>query len=67
MRELSMRDMELVSGAFGPAGISAMQAGALTIVGTQAGFYGGMAGGLTQRVADEAGTDYNNAAGTNYN
>lgn len=112
MRELSMREMQLVSGAFGPigsaigaasgaatyigaaigagegslgvligstvtgaivggltgpAGISAMQAGAYIIIGTQIGFYGGMAGGFTQRATDAAGTDYNNAAGTNYN
>ncbi|WP_313054767.1 hypothetical protein [Pseudomonas lopnurensis] len=112
MRELSMRDMEIVSGAVGPvgaaigaasaaagyigyatargegnlsdflgttamgalggfvagpAGATAMQNGALAIIGTQSAFYAGMAGGFTANALDAAGTDYNNAAGTNYN
>jgi len=111
VRELSMQDMEMVSGAFGPvgaaigavsgaatyvgyaagsgegsfaglvgntlagaaigfatgpAGLSAMQTGAYVVIGSQVGFYGGMAGGLTERAIDAAGTDYN-VAGTNYN
>ncbi len=54
----------VVVGAFvgavsGPVGVTAMQNGALTIVGTQVGFYSGMAGGLVERAADAAGTNYN--------
>ena len=52
-----------VSGLTAPAEISAMQAGALTIVGTQVGFYRGMAGGFAQRAADQAGTDHGGGAG----
>ncbi|GEM_PF-4795296 len=44
-----------------------MQNGALAIIGTQSAFYAGMAGGFTANALDAAGTDYNNAAGTNYN
>lgn len=52
-----------VSGLTAPAGISAMQAGALTIVGTQVGFYRGMAGGFAQSASDQAGTDHGGGAG----
>lgn len=52
-----------VSGLTAPAGISAMQAGALTIVGTQVGFYRGMAGGFAQSAAEQAGTDHGGGAG----
>lgn len=50
----------------GPTGLSAMQAGALTIGGTQLGFYGGMLGGYVQSGIDAAGTNYGDAAGVNY-
>jgi hypothetical protein len=52
----------------GPVGVTALQNGALTVVGTQVGFYSGMSGGLAERAFNSAGTNYGTAAaGTNYN
>ncbi|MGK8204800.1 hypothetical protein ACRS8P_19425 [Burkholderia cenocepacia] len=50
----------------GPATPTLMQAGAMTILSGQLGFYSGMAAGFVENAANSAGTNYN-AAGTNYN
>lgn len=50
----------------GPAGLSAMQNGALMIGGSQVGFYGGMIGGFADRALNAAGTNYNDIAGVHY-
>lgn len=49
----------------GPATPTLMQAGAMTILSGQLGFYSGMAAGFVENAANSAGTNYN-AAGTNY-
>lgn len=50
----------------GPAGMSATQVTASTIVGAEVGFYSGMLGGAVENGVNAAGTNYG-AGGTNYN
>ncbi|MBE7373869.1 hypothetical protein IN820_04895 [Pseudomonas sp. AL-54] len=55
----------------GPGGGTAIQNGAALIAASQVTFYAGQLAGHVSNVFnsifDQSGTDYNNAAGTNYN